>query len=197
MRVEDLDAAGCPSSLAVACPCLVRYRPAGRVEPERRRRGDFSDDTPSLASGGVDMGGSSVSAAGAGDEAGNDVGGVPVLPQLLNATAMPDGATHGYGTATEVREQRARTLDTANNVDAARFRHHRPSPPKLPTVAWINDPARRETRIQSATSNPKRCLERLDRFRLDCPANRRTRQRRTRTHDHDRSRDRLLGAQRR
>ena len=55
-----------------------------------------------------------------------------------------------YGTATEIREQRARTLDAAYNADPARFRHRRPSPPKLPTVAWINDPAQREARIQSA-----------------------------------------------
>jgi len=55
-----------------------------------------------------------------------------------------------YGTATEIREQRARTLDAAYNTDPARFRHRRPSPPKLPTVAWINDPAQREARIQSA-----------------------------------------------
>jgi len=55
-----------------------------------------------------------------------------------------------YGTATEIREQRARTLDAAYNADPARFRHRRPSPPELPTVAWINDPAQREARIQSA-----------------------------------------------
>ena len=55
-----------------------------------------------------------------------------------------------YGTATEIREQRTRTLDAAYNADPARFRHRRPSPPKLPTVAWINDPAQREARIQSA-----------------------------------------------
>ena len=55
-----------------------------------------------------------------------------------------------FGTATEIREQRARTLDAAYNADPARFRHRRPTPPKLPTVAWINNPAQREARIQSA-----------------------------------------------
>lgn len=55
-----------------------------------------------------------------------------------------------YGTAVEIRNERARTLDAAYQADPARFRHRRPSPPKLPTVAWINDPAQREARIQSA-----------------------------------------------
>lgn len=45
-----------------------------------------------------------------------------------------------YGTATEVRAQRAVTLDAAYAANPARFRHCRPSPPKLPTVAWINKP---------------------------------------------------------
>jgi len=47
-----------------------------------------------------------------------------------------------YGTATEIREQRAATLDAAYASNPARFRHRRPEPPKLPTVAWINDPQR-------------------------------------------------------
>jgi putative transposase len=53
-----------------------------------------------------------------------------------------------YGTAAEVRTQRARTLDDAYTANPARFRHrpphppHRPPhPPQLPTVAWINDPS--------------------------------------------------------
>ena len=45
-----------------------------------------------------------------------------------------------YGTATEIRPQRAVTLDAAYAANPARFRHRRPSPPKLPTVAWINKP---------------------------------------------------------
>ena len=45
-----------------------------------------------------------------------------------------------YGTATEVRAQRQLTLDAAYAANPARFRHHRPEPPKLPTIAWINEP---------------------------------------------------------
>jgi putative transposase len=45
-----------------------------------------------------------------------------------------------YGTATEIRAQRAVTLDAAYIANPARFRHQRPTPPKLPTVAWINQP---------------------------------------------------------
>jgi putative transposase len=45
-----------------------------------------------------------------------------------------------YGTATEVRAQRQVTLDAAYTANPARFRHRRPAPPKLPTVAWINEP---------------------------------------------------------
>lgn len=54
-----------------------------------------------------------------------------------------------YGTATEIREQRAATLDAAYTANPARFRHRPPTPPKLPTVAWINEPSQ-EALIQSA-----------------------------------------------
>jgi putative transposase len=47
-----------------------------------------------------------------------------------------------YGTATKIREQRAVTLDAAYQANPARFRHRQPEPPKLPTVAWINQPQR-------------------------------------------------------
>jgi putative transposase len=47
-----------------------------------------------------------------------------------------------YGTAAEIRAQRAATLDAAYAANPARFRHRRPTPPKLPTVAWINEPSR-------------------------------------------------------
>lgn len=53
-----------------------------------------------------------------------------------------------YGTASEIREQRADTLDAAYTANPDRFRGRRPTPPKLPTVAWINDPSR-EANIQS------------------------------------------------
>jgi putative transposase len=45
-----------------------------------------------------------------------------------------------YGTATEVRAKRAVTLDAAYAANPARFRHRRPTPPKLPTATWINKP---------------------------------------------------------
>jgi putative transposase len=54
-----------------------------------------------------------------------------------------------YGTAEEVRRQRAATLDAAYAANPARFRHRRPTPPKLPTVAWINEPSP-EALIRSA-----------------------------------------------
>jgi putative transposase len=53
-----------------------------------------------------------------------------------------------YGTATEIRAERTRTLDAAYASNPDRFRHRRPTPPKLPTKAWINDPSR-EALIQS------------------------------------------------
>jgi putative transposase len=45
-----------------------------------------------------------------------------------------------YGTATDVRAQRQVALDAAYAANPTRFRHRRPEPPKLPTVAWINEP---------------------------------------------------------
>ncbi|MGH8995423.1 MAG: hypothetical protein ACRDYB_05230 [Acidimicrobiales bacterium] len=45
-----------------------------------------------------------------------------------------------FGTASEVHAQRAETLEAAYAENPARFRHRRPEPPKLPTVAWINEP---------------------------------------------------------
>jgi len=44
-----------------------------------------------------------------------------------------------YGTATEIRAQRAATLDAAYAANPTRFTR-RPQPPKLPTIAWINQP---------------------------------------------------------
>jgi putative transposase len=54
-----------------------------------------------------------------------------------------------YDTAREIRSQRAATLHDAYTANPARFRHRPPSPPKLPTVAWINEPTP-ETLIKSA-----------------------------------------------
>ena len=50
-----------------------------------------------------------------------------------------------YATATEIRAQRAVTPDAAY---PDRFRRRRPTPPALPTIAWINDPSR-EANVQS------------------------------------------------
>jgi putative transposase len=54
-----------------------------------------------------------------------------------------------YGTADEIRAQRAVTLDAAYTANQARFGHRQPQPPKLPTVAWINEPTP-EALIKSA-----------------------------------------------
>jgi len=54
-----------------------------------------------------------------------------------------------YGTATEIQVQRAATLDAAYTTNPARFRHRRPQPPALPTMAWINEPTA-EANIKSA-----------------------------------------------
>jgi putative transposase len=53
-----------------------------------------------------------------------------------------------FSTAPEVRRQRARVLDAAYAANPDRFHGRRPHPPKLPTVAWINDPSR-EALIQN------------------------------------------------
>jgi putative transposase len=45
-----------------------------------------------------------------------------------------------YGTATEIRAERTRTLDAAYAANPRRFCGRRPAPPKLPTAAWINNP---------------------------------------------------------
>lgn len=46
-----------------------------------------------------------------------------------------------YGTAQDIRAKRVQTLDAAYTANPARFRHRRPEPPKLPTVAWTNPPS--------------------------------------------------------
>jgi hypothetical protein len=68
---------------------------------------------------------------------------------LLKGDASTLRGDARYGTATEIRAQRAATLDAAYAANPARFRHQPPSPPKLPTVAWINEPSP-EALIQSA-----------------------------------------------
>jgi putative transposase len=45
-----------------------------------------------------------------------------------------------YGTAVEIRERRAEVLDASYAANPMRFGRRQPVPPKLPTVAWINEP---------------------------------------------------------
>ncbi len=54
-----------------------------------------------------------------------------------------------YGTAEEIRAERVRTLDAVYVANPGRFCGRWPSPPVLPTVAWINDPSR-EALIQNS-----------------------------------------------
>ncbi len=53
-----------------------------------------------------------------------------------------------YGTAAEVQTKRVETLDAAYAANPTRFRHRRPEPPELPTVAWINEPIETEDDAQ-------------------------------------------------
>lgn len=46
-----------------------------------------------------------------------------------------------FGTATEVLAQRQQTLNAAYTAHPERFGNRRPQPPKLPAVAWINQPS--------------------------------------------------------
>ncbi len=49
-----------------------------------------------------------------------------------------------YGTAVEIRAQRAATMDAAYTANPTRFTRP-PQPPKLPTIAWINEPTKELT----------------------------------------------------
>jgi len=55
------------------------------------------------------------------------------------ALGLHTPASVHYGTATEIRADRAKTLDAAYAANPSRFAG-RPTPPALPTVAWINEP---------------------------------------------------------
>ena len=55
------------------------------------------------------------------------------------ALGLHTPASVHYGTAVEVRAQRSATLDAAYAANPSRFAI-RPTPPTLPTVAWINEP---------------------------------------------------------
>lgn len=58
--------------------------------------------------------------------------------------ALHTPASVHYSTAAEIREQRQATLTAAFDANPTRFRHRAPVAPKLPEVAWINQPAREE-----------------------------------------------------
>jgi putative transposase len=62
----------------------------------------------------------------------------PRAPPLRHRAAHPRLGALRH--ATEIRAARAQTLTAAYQVNPARFRHRRPSPPALPEVAWINQP---------------------------------------------------------
>ncbi len=56
-----------------------------------------------------------------------------------------------FGTAATIRDRRREILNTAYTANPARFRHRRPEPPRLPAVAWINEPVIEEVLIQNVS----------------------------------------------
>jgi putative transposase len=66
-----------------------------------------------------------------------------------SGVGLHTAASVHYGTANEVRTLRQQTLDAAYAANPDRFSRQRPEAPKLPTVAWINQPTP-EALIQSA-----------------------------------------------
>jgi len=54
--------------------------------------------------------------------------------------ALHTPASMHYGTAHAVQADRADTLSAAYSANPRRFCNRRPSPPKMPTIAWINKP---------------------------------------------------------
>jgi hypothetical protein len=58
----------------------------------------------------------------------------------VNQRADSTPASVHYGTAELVRAQREATLAAAYTAHPERF-NRRPVPPKIPAVAWINEPA--------------------------------------------------------
>ena len=53
-----------------------------------------------------------------------------------------------YGRAERIREQRGQVLHAAYAAHPERFVHKIPTPPELPTVAWINRPEEATTTAQ-------------------------------------------------
>jgi putative transposase len=56
---------------------------------------------------------------------------------------MTPVAVH-HGTAPELHQLRASVLDSAYQQHPERFVHRAPTPPALPTAAWINKPDTKE-----------------------------------------------------
>ncbi|MEU2639589.1 integrase core domain-containing protein, partial [Micromonospora fulviviridis] len=54
-----------------------------------------------------------------------------------------------FGTASDVHDQRQRTLDAAWQAHPDRFAR-RPRPPALPDTVWINKPAAQSAELQNA-----------------------------------------------
>ena len=54
--------------------------------------------------------------------------------------ALHTPASMHFGTADDVQDARTHVLDAAYAANPRRFCNRRPTPPKLPTIAWINKP---------------------------------------------------------
>jgi len=54
--------------------------------------------------------------------------------------ALHTPASMHFGTAGAIQAARRETLDTAYTANPRRFCRRRPTPPKMPTIAWINKP---------------------------------------------------------
>jgi putative transposase len=54
--------------------------------------------------------------------------------------ALHTPASMHLGTADAVQAERAETLSAAYAANPRRFCNRRPSPPKMPNIAWINEP---------------------------------------------------------
>ena len=90
-------------------------------------------------------------------------------PTTTTSTVTPASAYHTpasvhFGTATEVRAQRAETLGAAYETNPARFRHRRPEPPELPTDR-LDQRAEHRGGGTRAEGVIRPCLIGLDRFR--------------------------------
>jgi putative transposase len=54
--------------------------------------------------------------------------------------ALHTPASMHFGTATRIQAARSETLNAAYAANPRRFCNRRPTPPKMPTIAWINKP---------------------------------------------------------